>query len=217
LKEINGVPMEPIEIVSIEVSPQFSGVIMEELGRRRGVWQGMHETAHSALHYTFLVATRNLFGLKSLLMTRTNGTVILHHRFEAYQPVTSKPLERSHGSLVSMANGTSTAYALNTIQERGVLFIGPGVEVYEGMVIGQNSRDNDMDVNPAKGKKLTNMRASGSDEQIILAPPLEFSLEAALEYIGADELIEVTPKSIRLRKRYLTKNERERMAKQGAS
>jgi GTP-binding protein len=214
LKEFNGVPMEPIEIVSIEVSAPFSGVIMEELGRRRGIWQGMHETVHGALHYTFLVATRNLFGLKSLLMTRTNGTVILYHRFEAYQPVTSRPLERSHGSLVSMANGTTTAYALNTIQERGVLFIGPGVDVYEGMVIGQNSRDNDLEVNPTKGKKLSNVRAAGSDEQIILAPPVEMSLEAALEYIGPDELVEITPKSLRLRKRYLTKNERERAAKQ---
>ncbi|MBI1741949.1 translational GTPase TypA [Candidatus Acetothermia bacterium] len=215
LKEINGVPMEPVEIVSIEVSSQFSGVVMEELGRRRGVWQGMHETAHGALHYTFLVATRNLFGLKSLLMTRTNGTIIMYHRFEAYEPVTSKPLERTHGSLVSMMAGATTAYALNNVQERGTLFVGPGVDVYAGMVIGQNSRDNDLEVNPAKGKKLSNMRASGSDEQIILAPPVQMSLEAALEYIGPDELVEVTPKSIRLRKRYLTKNERERAAKQG--
>ena len=217
LKEINSVQMEPVEIVSIEVSSQFSGVVMEELGRRRGVWQGMHETAHGALHYTFLVATRNLFGLKSLLMTRTNGTIIMYHRFEAYQPVTSKPLERTHGSLVSMATGMTTAYALNTAQERGTLFIGPGVDVYEGMVIGQNSRDNDLEVNPTKGKKLTNMRASGSDEQIILAPPTVMSLEAALEYIGSDELIEVTPKNIRLRKRFLTKNERDRAAKQSQS
>ncbi|OGF54734.1 MAG: GTP-binding protein TypA [Candidatus Fraserbacteria bacterium RBG_16_55_9] len=213
LKDINGVQMEPVEIVSIEVPSQFSGVIMEELGRRRGVWQGMHETAHGALHYTFLVATRNLFGLKNLLLSRTNGTIIVHHRFESYEPVTSKPMERTHGSLVSMMAGMTTAYALNNIQERGALFVGPGIQVYEGMVLGQSSRNNDLEVNPAKGKKLSNMRAAGSDELIVLAQPMQMTLEIALEYIGPDELVEVTPKNIRIRKHYLTKNERERMAK----
>jgi GTP-binding protein len=155
-------------------------------------------------------------GLKNVLMAKTRGTVILHHVFTDYKPAQEQDLLIApHGSLCAFEDGTSTAYALFMAQERGELFIGPGVEVYRGMIVGQNSRDEDLDVNVCKEKHLTNMRASGSDEALILTPPRELTLEFALEYIGADELVEVTPKSLRLRKRLLNPEDRRKAKKAG--
>jgi GTP-binding protein len=155
-------------------------------------------------------------GLKNILLAKTRGTVILHHVFKAYEPADEKALlVAPHGSLVAFEDGTSTAYALFMTQERGAMFIGPSVEVYRGMVVGENSRDEDLDVNVCKEKHLTNMRASGSDEALILTPPQEMTLEFALEYLGPDELVEVTPKSLRIRKRLLHPEDRRKARKAG--
>jgi GTP-binding protein len=213
LKEIDGVESEPMEILILEVPEAYSGVVMEELGERRGQWQDMAPTSEGTLRYMFTITTRNLIGLKSYLLTRTNGTVIMHHRFDSYQPVQKARKRRPHGSLVSMEAGTTTAYALFNLQDRGTMFIGPNTNVYNGMVIGRHIRDQDLEVNPTKAKQLTNMRASGSDDNMILAPPHDMSLDVALEYIGPDELVEVTPKSIRIRKLHLNPHERKRFLK----
>jgi GTP-binding protein len=211
-RDETGQLLEPFETVSIEVPVRFSGAIMEELGSRQAIWQHQETTAHGEVYYTFLVSTRQLIGLKNLLMSRTNGTVVFHHRFDSYRPASGEPLSNKHGSLVSMAHGKTTAYSLNRIQERGTLFVGPGVEVYQGQVVGRYARDTDLEVNPTKGKQLTNIRAAGADEMIVLTPPQVMSLEATLEYMGPDERVEVTPQSLRLRKRYLARSERERQA-----
>lgn len=214
LKEIDGLLSEPVELLTIEVPIRYEGVIMEELGERRAGWQEMQPTAHGTVHYTFQIATRNLIGLGSALLSRTNGTAILYHRFDSYQPIRDKRTRRAHGSLVSMMNGVTTTYALYNLQERGTLFVRPGVSVYNGMVIGQHARDKDLEINPTKTKQLTNMRAAGSDESLILDPPRRMSLDAALEYIGPDELVEVTPRSLRLRKRHLDPHQRKRSLRQ---
>lgn len=213
LKEVNGVECEPMEVLTIEVPESYSGVIMEEMGERRGQWQDMTPTAEGTLKYTFHITTRNLIGLKSYLLTRTNGTVIMHHRFDAYQPKQKARKRRPHGSLISMVAGTTTGYSLYNLQDRGTMFVGPGVNVYNGMVIGRHIRNQDLEVNPTKGKQLSNVRASGSDENIILAPPQEMPLDLALEYIGPDELVEVTPQNIRIRKLHLDPHERKRYLK----
>ncbi len=210
LKEIDGQLHEPVEVLTVEVPSDYSGAVMEELGERRAQWQEMHPTAHGTVRYTFTITTRNLIGLKNYLLTRTNGNLVLHHRFDSFQPARAPRVRRPHGSLVSMVDGVTTAYALFSLQERGVLFVGAGVKVYNGMVIGRHSRDQELEVNPCKGKQLTNMRASGSDDNLILAPPQEMPLDLALEYIGPDELVEVTPESIRIRKRHLQSHERKR-------
>jgi GTP-binding protein len=211
-RDDSGRLLEPFETVSIEVPVRFSGAIMEELGSRQAIWQHQETTTHGEVFYTFLVSTRQLIGLKNLLLSRTNGTVVFHHRFDSYRPASGESMSNKHGSLVSMAQGKTTAYSLNRIQERGTLFVGPGVEVYQGQVVGRCARDTDLEVNPTKGKQLTNIRAAGADEMIVLTPPLVMSLEGALEYIGPDERLEVTPQSLRLRKRYLARSERERQA-----
>jgi GTP-binding protein len=213
LKEIDGVESEPMEVLTLEVPEAYSGVVMEELGERRGQWKDMAPTSEGTLRYTFAITTRNLIGLKSYLLTRTNGTVIMHHRFDSYQPKQKARKRRPHGSLVSMEAGTTTAYALFNLQDRGTMFIAPNTNVYNGMVIGRHIRDQDLEINPTKAKQLTNMRASGSDDNMILAPPHIMSLDVALEYIGPDELVEVTPKSIRIRKLHLNPHERKRFIK----
>ncbi len=168
----------------------------------------------SELHAEYLIPTRGLIGLKNLLLTRTRGTVIMNNLFDSYKPVHEIDTQANeHGSLISSETGVSNAYGLNNAQERGVLFIGPAVEVYEGMVVGQNSVDMDIELNVCKTKKLTNMRSSGTDDAIILTPPHPVELDFALEYIGPDELVEVTPKSIRIRKKLLNANDRKRAAR----
>jgi GTP-binding protein len=172
------------------------------------------EAGPSEMHLEYHIPTRGIMGLKNLLVTKTRGTIIMHHVFVEYGPVEERELTvATHGSLVAHEDGTSTGYAIFMTQERGTMFIGPVVDVYRGMVVGENSRDEDMDVNVCKEKHLSNMRASGTDEALVLTPPREMGLEFALEYIGPDELVEVTPKSLRIRKRLLNPDDRRKARK----
>lgn len=201
-KEVDGKKQEPFEFLTIDVPGEYQGTVIEEVGRRRGELKEMSHAATGELHLEYHITTRGLLGLKSVLLKRTRGTAIAHHMFEGYMPmVPDLPGSTPHGSLVATDDGMSTGFAITTIQERGELFIPPGVPVYKGMVVGQASRDQDLGVNVAKQKRLTNMRSSTSETTITLVPPRELSLELALEYIGPDELLEVTPKSLRIRKR----------------
>ncbi len=214
MKEENGETLEPYEELTIEVPVEFQGPVIEEAGRRRGELRHMKLTVHGDLHLEYHIPTRGIIGLKSALLTKTKGTVILHHLFDRYEKVDPRSLQvDGHGSLVAHETGISSAYGRNIAQERGALFIGSQVEVYQGMVVGENARDEDLDVNVCKAKHLTNMRASGSDEAIVLTPPREMTLEFSLEYIGPDELVEVTPASIRIRKRLLDPEERRKARK----
>jgi GTP-binding protein len=172
-------------------------------------------SAHDNYTYVvFSLPARGLIGLRTRLLNATQGTAVIHHRFERYAPLEGELPERANGVLVSMVPGRVNAYALDTLQERSELFVAPGDEVYEGMIVGENSRSGDMAVNPTKEKKLTNIRAAGSDKNILLKPPRRMSLEVALEYIEEDELVEVTPASIRLRKKLLRESDRRRLARQ---
>ncbi|MBI3319482.1 MAG: translational GTPase TypA [Candidatus Omnitrophica bacterium] len=201
-KEIEGQTCEPYESLSLDVPSAYQGVIIEELGRRRAELQEMVQGQTGELHMEYLITTRGLLGLKNTLLKKTRGTAIVHHLFDAYQPmVIDLPAQEPHGSLVATEDGVSSAYAITTAQDRGELFIGPGVPVYEGMVVGQASRDRDIELNICKQKKLTNVRSETGETTIVLVPPREITLELALEYIGPDELLEVTPKSLRIRKR----------------
>ena len=203
-KEIEGQKSEPYEFLSIDVSADYQGAIIEELGRRRAELQEMAQTPSGECHFEYLITTRGLLGLKSVLLKKTRGTAVIHHVFDAYEPiVVDLPPQEPHGSLVATDGGPTTSYAIAKAEERGELFIGPGVPVYQGMVVGQASRDRDVDLNICKQKKLTNMRASSSDMTVVLTPPREMTLELALEYIGPDELLEVTPKNLRIRKRVI--------------
>jgi GTP-binding protein len=214
----NGVLTEPYEELTIDVPSDYQGAVIEEVGQRRGELRHMKlihsEGTASEMHLEYHIPTRGVIGLKNVLMAKTRGTVILHHVFQRYEPADPRTLlVAPHGSLVAFEDGTSNAYGLFMIQERGSLFIGPGVEVYQGMVVGQNSRDEDLDVNICKAKHLTNMRASGSDEALTLTPPRQMTLEFALEYLGPDELVEVTPTSLRVRKRLLNPEDRRKARK----
>ena len=217
LREEDGVTLEPYEELTIEVPVEYQGAVIEAVGPRRGELRHMKLTAHDNLHLEYHIPTRGVIGLKSYLLSKTKGTVVLHHIFLGYEKVEPRSIQlNTHGSLVAHETGTSNAYGLNIAQERGVLFIGSQVEVYQGMVIGQNARDEDLDVNVCKAKHLSNMRASGSDDALVLTPPREMSLELALEYIGPDELVEVTPTSLRIRKRILNQEERRKSKKSRA-
>ena len=201
-KDVDGEQMEPYEFLSIDVPGTYQGTIIEELGRRRAELQEMAQTPTGELHLEYLITTRGLLGLKSALLKKTRGTAIVHHLFDAYEPiVVDLPPQEPHGSLVATEAGASNSYAITNAQERGELFIGPGVPVYEGMVVGQANRDRDVELNICKQKKLTNVRSKGEETTDALTPPRELTLELAHEYIGADELLEVTPKSLRIRKR----------------
>ncbi len=209
--EEDGQKMEPYEILTVDVPGEHQGVVIEEIGRRGGELQHMDSDANGELHAEYLIPTRGLIGLKNLLLTRTRGTAIINNLFDSYKPVHDIDLRgNEHGSIIASEAGTSNAYGLNNAQERGVMFIGPAVDVYEGMVVGKNALDADLEVNVCKTKKLTNMRSSGADEALILTPPKEVTLDFALEYIGPDELVEVTPQSVRIRKRLLSAVERKR-------
>lgn len=202
-KTINGHKYEPIETVYIDVPSEHQGVVIENLGKRKAELRDMQQSSDDRVHMVFEVPSRGLFGFRGQFLTDTRGTGTLNFSFHGYQPYKGDIPSRNKGSLVSMENGTVRAYALDGLQPRGILFVEPGQETYEGMIVGEHSRDNDLDVNPCKEKKLTNMRASGTDEAVKLAPARKMSLEQALEWIRPDELIEVTPKSIRLRKKVL--------------
>ncbi len=209
--EKDGVKMEPYEVVTINVPSEYQGSIIEEMGKRGGELQQMDSSNNNELHAEYLIPTRGLIGLKNLLLTRTRGTVIMNNLFDSYKPVHEiDTTVNDHGSLISSETGVSNAYGLNNAQERGIMFIGPAVEVYEGMVVGKNALNSDIELNVCKTKKLTNIRSSGTDEAIILTPPRPVELDFALEYIGGDELVEVTPKSIRIRKKILNATERKR-------
>lgn len=215
-KEENGVKLEPYEILNVDVPTSYQGAVIEELGKRGGELRHMDTSpSGNELQAEYLIPTRGLIGLKGFLVTKTRGTAILNSIFDSYKPLSGAPLNsgNSKGSLLAAETGFSNAYGLNNAQERGTLFIGPAVEVYEGMIVGKNAFDTDLEINVNKTKKLTNMRSSGADDAIQLTPPREMTLDLALEYIGGDELVEVTPQSVRMRKKYLNANERKRNSK----
>jgi GTP-binding protein len=217
LHEKNGVTMEPFEFLVIDVPANYQGAVIEEVGRRKATLQNMMQTPTGELHLEYQISTRGVIGLKGALMTKTRGTAILHHVFDEYKPMLDAEFgEMSHGSLVASESGESNAYGLCNVQERGDLFIGANVDVYQGMIIGECARDEDLDISPCKTKKLSNMRSSGSDDALVLTPPREMNLDLAIEYIGPDELVEVTPKNIRLRKRELDPLTRKRLRRQEA-
>jgi GTP-binding protein len=209
-REINGEKCEPYEVLTVDVEDTNQGAVMEELGRRRGDLQDMQPDGHGRVRLEYRIPARGLIGFQSEFMTLTRGTGIMAHVFDEYGPVKPDMPGRRNGVLISAEHGEAVAYALWNLEERGRMFVSPGDKLYEGMIIGVNSRDNDLVVNPIKGKKLTNVRASGTDEAVRLTPPIRLTLESAVEFIDDDELVEITPQSIRLRKRYLTENERKR-------
>jgi GTP-binding protein len=214
LKEIESKVCEPWQTLAIDVEDEHQGSIMEKLGERRGQLKDMRSDGKGRTQLDYLIPTRGLIGFRSEFLTATSGTGLMYHAFDHYAPKVNAPLgKRANGVLVSMAFGKALAYALFNLQERGRLFITPGIEVYEGMVIGQHTRNNDLVVNPLKGKQLTNIRAAGSDENVLLTPPIQTTLEFALEFIDDDELIEVTPNSIRIRKKLLRGHERKKAAR----
>lgn len=212
----NGVLEEPFESLVVEVPPDKLGAVMEVVGARRG--QLVEMTNHESYTYAvFLIPAQGLIGLRTRLLNATQGTAIVHHRFECYRPIEGDMPRRPNGVLVSMTAGRAVAFGLDGLQERAEMFVGPGDAVYVGMIVGENSRTGDMSVNPTKEKNLTNIRAAGNDRNILLKPPRVLSLEAALEYIEEDELVEVTPRQIRLRKVVLKESDRRRLGRQRAS
>ena len=207
LKKIDDVLCEPMEHVIIDVPEEFVGIVIEKFGKRKAEMKNML-TFNENTRVEFIIPSRGLIGYRSEFMTDTKGTGILHHNFHGYEPYKGDIVNRQRGALVAMEAGSASAYAMFKLQERSVFFIEPGTRVYEGMVVGENSRNNDMRVNVTKTKQLTNMRASGADEAIRLEPPTILSLEQAIEWITDDEFVEITPQNIRIRKRYLTEMDR---------
>ena len=209
-KRIDGKLMEPVEHLTVDVPEEFVGVVMEQLGTRKGEVANMHNHGYGRVRIEFNVPSRGLIGLRSQLLTDTRGTIVMNSLFHGYTEWQGEIPHRPTGVLVADRPGLSTSHALYNLQERGELFIGPGVEVYEGMIIGENAKDNDLDVNVVREKKLTNMRASTSDEAIRLVPFRQLNLEQAIEFIADDEFVEVTPKALRLRKKILQSNKRKK-------
>lgn len=209
-KEVDRVLMEPVERVHVEVPEQYSGTVIEDLLKRKGEMHSLTTSEHGLTTLSFLVPTRGLMGYRNDFLTRTSGLGILTSIFDSFVPFKGEIAKRARGVLISNSSGKANGYALFNLQERGGLFVKPGDDVYEGMVVGEHSRSNDLVVNATKAKQLTNIRAAGSDENIILTPPRVFTLEQAIDYIEEDELAEITPNEIRLRKRYLTENERKK-------
>ncbi len=211
-KRVNGKLMEPVEHLTVDVPEEFVGVVMEQLGSRKSEVRNMHNHGYGRVRIEFRVPSRGLIGLRNQLLTDTRGTIVMNALFDGYIEWQGEIPHRITGALISDRGGASTAYALWGLQERGELFVGPGIEVYEGMIIGENAKDNDLDVNVVREKKLTNMRASTADEAIRLVPFRNLNLEQAIEFIADDEFVEVTPKSLRLRKRVLPANKRKKSA-----
>ncbi len=207
VKDIDGVKSEPYEEVTIDIPEAVSGAVIEKLGKRRGIMQDM-KTKDGLVRMIFEIPTRGLLGFKGQFVIDTRGEGILCSRFIGFKPYAGEVQKQDYGAMISMMPGKALAFALWNLQERGVLYIEPGVEVYEGMIIGNVTKGEDMDVNPTKGKQLTNMRASGSDESIFLTPPQTLDIEKGMEIMSEDDYLEVTPKSVRLRKKYLTKTDR---------
>jgi len=214
-KEVDGVMQEPYEQLVIDCEDQHQGAVMEELGNRRAELENMVPDGNGRVRLEFIVPARGLIGFRSQFLTMTSGGGIMTHVFDHYAPVKNAVIaKRQNGVLVSMVKGKTLAYSLFTLQDRGRLFIDPNIEVYEGQIIGLHSRSNDLTVNPTKAKQLTNIRAAGTDENLLLTPPIRHSLEQALEFIEDDELVEVTPNAIRLRKKLLLEHERKRASRQ---
>ena len=213
-KEVDGVKLEPYELLTVDVEEEHQGAVMEELGRRKGDLTDMQPDGKGRVRLEYRIPARGLIGFQSLFMTMCRGTGIMSHDYDEYGPIKQGDVgERRSGAIISQDDGAAVAYALWKIQERGRLFVNPGDALYEGMIIGEHSRENDIVVNPIKGKQLTNIRASGTDEAIRLVPPVRLTLESAVEFINDDELVEITPKSIRLRKRWLKEFERRRASR----
>ena len=212
-KDETGETLEPIEEALIDVDEEFTGIVVEKLTIRKGELQDMRPSGGGKIRLTFHIPSRGLIGYQGEFLTDTRGTGVMNRLFYGYGPYRGKIEGRRNGVLISMENGVTTAYSLWNIEERGILFVNPQEKVYAGMIIGQHSRDNDLEVNPIKGKQLTNIRTTSKDEAIKLTPPKTMNLEQAIAYIEADELVEITPKNIRIRKRYLDPNERKRHAK----
>ena len=215
-KDIDGQRCEPYEVLTVDVEDANQGGVMEELGRRRGELVDMQPDGKGRVRLDYRITARGLIGFQGEFMTLTRGTGIMSHVFDDYGPLKAELEEHRNGVLVSQDDGAAVAYALWKLQERGRMFVSPGDPVYEGMIIGIHSRDNDLVVNPIKTKQLTNIRAAGKDEAILLTPPIQLTLEYAVEFIGDDELAEITPKSIRLRKRHLKEHERKRESRAAA-
>jgi GTP-binding protein len=209
-KRVDGKLMEPVEKLTIDVPEGFVGVVMEQLGTRKGEVTNMHNHGYGRVRIEFKVPSRGLIGLRNQLLTDTRGTIVMNSLFDGYMPWQGEIPHRPTGALISDRTGVSTAYALWSLQERGELFVGAGIDLYEGMIVGENAKDNDLDVNAVREKKLTNMRASSADEAIRLVPFRQLNLEQAIEFIAEDEFVEVTPKSLRLRKKVLQANKRKR-------
>jgi len=211
LKDVDGVKHEPYELLTVDIEEQHQGAVMEELGSRKGDLQDMQSDGRGRVRLEYRIPARGLIGFQGDFMTMTRGTGLMSHVFDDYAPVKSGDVgARRNGVLISQDDGEAVAYALWKLQERGRMFVSPGDKLYEGMIVGIHSRDNDLVINPIREKKLTNVRASGKDEHIDLVPPIRLTLEYAVEFIADDELVEVTPQSIRLRKRYLKEHERKR-------
>ena len=213
VKEINGVKCEPFEHLVIDAPDDCTGTVIEKLGRKKAEMKVMNPTGDGQTRIEFEIPARGLIGFRSQFLTDTKGEGVMNHSFLEFRPLTGNVEKRQNGALVSMEDGVALGYSLWNLQDRGVLFIAPQAKVYNGMIIGEHSRPNDLDVNPIKGKNLTNVRASGSDDAIKLVPPRNLNLERALEWIEEDELVEVTPINIRVRKRYLDPTQRRRMSK----
>jgi GTP-binding protein len=216
LREIDGVKCEPFEMLTVDVEEAHQGAVMEALGARRGDLQDMVSDERGRVRLDYRIPARGLIGFQSDFMTMTRGTGLMSHVFDEYAPVRPEITARRNGVLISAEQGEAVAYALWKLQERGRMFVSPGDRLYEGMVIGIHSRDNDLVVNPIKGKQLTNVRASGTDEAVTLTPPIQLTLESAIEFIADDELVEITPKTIRIRKRFLQDHERKKASRAAA-
>jgi GTP-binding protein len=217
MRTVNGVREEPYELLTVDVEDGHQGAVMEELGRRRGELQDMQPDGKGRTRLEYRIPARGLIGFQGEFMNLTRGTGLASHIFDDYGPVKGEMEERRNGVLISQDDGEAVAYALWKLQDRGRMFTSPGDALYEGMVIGIHSRDNDLVVNPIKGKQLTNVRASGTDEAVRLVPPIELTLEKAVEFIADDELVEITPKSIRIRKRHLKEHDRKRASRESAT
>ncbi len=210
MREMGGERSEPYELVTIDLDEQHQGAVMEALGQRRGEFTDMQPDGKGRVRLEYRIPARGLIGFQTEFLNLTRGSGVMSHVFDDYGPVKPEMPERRNGVLISAEEGTAVPYALFNLEPRGRMFVSPGDPVYEGMVIGIHTRDNDLVVNPIKTKKLTNIRAAGKDENVVLTPPIQLTLESAIEFIAEDELVEITPKSIRIRKRYLTEHERRR-------
>ena len=215
-KEIDGVKCEPYEMLTVDVEEDHQGGVMEELGRRRGELQDMQPDGKGRVRLEYRIPARGLIGFQGEFLTMTRGTGLASHVFDDYGPMAGQMAERRNGVLISQNDGEAVAYALWNLQDRGRMFVSPGDALYEGMIIGIHTRDNDLVVNPIKGKQLTNVRASGTDEAVRLINPISLTLESAIEFIADDEIVEITPKSIRLRKRHLKEQDRKRASRADA-